>query len=999
MEDFNIELLEITKDNLEEAQFMAANFIDKGVQNRIFLNVAGAEALISYLDRFKIDISSVTSIHSIKRIVEKIDIADVILKNIHIDVRVVFDENMIFIPKSHRKYGIVPDVYAVLKYDKSVETISFLGFFEPSEINLNSCNDDYYFISSSKLSSPFDFVDFVKNFKGNSEKSLTQEQILRGRELSVNVADHDISDDEFTEFLGLLSKSRLLRASVLEYDNFETLASRVAYALQIKQPKKISDSDVVNIDDFMSMGIDSNSLNSQDSFKSEDLNGDSLLDDGVISAGVAAEAPEVLAGGLATDLAQEALESVSEIDVSVDENSDIENYSEDSQELSISDVDIENQETADLNDTYEDNKNSLEENSFENNNEDGLDISSDDISDLEIDESAADFAETFSGSNTDENTISENDISYVDEENNKEEALPETEQMFEIQESDIDFSDFEDDMSEQASEDFMNLENSDDSLIGENDVSESQNDNSVINMDSEIQSAENVSSEVSDNSINESLESNIYADDDSNSEFLDFDDIITEPPSDILDESNTNHELSDSVDENPLGNDNEQLQEDDVNLKSDVINSMDDNSEISDSNKYDYEIQTYDMDDLSVNGIGMENAATSLTENQGDNQEGFMDFSASEQNDQEAQSSNVSPTENGDDSNYELFEFSDLAAMKENSFDNSEVSFEVVDDFESFESIAPTEESVDISFTEEELSDDSLETNNTKQNSTVITDKNFVPGEIFIDINADSSSSSNYTENEHLEELYTNSALRDSSGLNNDVRIVPGKPQKQIPIALGIGGLAFLVVILGIIVFSVYKFMTPANQQQAAQMPPSPDYMPNNNNLGTDVPHTANMNGDVVMHDDFNRGSFNQNNNPNAIGNNMPQNGQVQSSAKSIPPTSFLSVKKLSWEVPDYVSYDPAFKQYFQSSGKSLKAALTSDLLLASDYTYSDQIKVTILFDKMGNFKNSRILLSSGSGQVDNIVLQSVNQTLRVLKAPNSLGNDQSTTVILKIYL
>lgn len=78
--------------------------------------------------------------------------------------------------------------------------------------------------------------------------------------------------------------------------------------------------------------------------------------------------------------------------------------------------------------------------------------------------------------------------------------------------------------------------------------------------------------------------------------------------------------------------------------------------------------------------------------------------------------------------------------------------------------------------------------------------------------------------------------------------------------------------------------------------------------------------------------------------------------------------------------------------------SLTSDLLLATDYAYSDQVRVSILFDKDGTFKDSKILLSSGSAQIDNIVLQTVNQTLRVLKAPHSIGNDESTTVILKIY-
>ena len=125
---------------------------------------------------------------------------------------------------------------------------------------------------------------------------------------------------------------------------------------------------------------------------------------------------------------------------------------------------------------------------------------------------------------------------------------------------------------------------------------------------------------------------------------------------------------------------------------------------------------------------------------------------------------------------------------------------------------------------------------------------------------------------------------------------------------------------------------------------------------------------------------------------------QAPASNKTLAPTQFIEVRKLSWEAPDYVGADQAFRQYFQSAGKSLKLSLTSDLLLANEYIYSDQARVSINFGQDGTFKDAKILLSSGSQQVDKIVLQTVNQTLRVLKAPHSVGKDTSTTVILKIY-
>ena len=100
----------------------------------------------------------------------------------------------------------------------------------------------------------------------------------------------------------------------------------------------------------------------------------------------------------------------------------------------------------------------------------------------------------------------------------------------------------------------------------------------------------------------------------------------------------------------------------------------------------------------------------------------------------------------------------------------------------------------------------------------------------------------------------------------------------------------------------------------------------------------------------------------------------------------------------DYISYNENFKEYFQSAGKTLKLALVSDLLLAKDYIYSSPVKVSVTFAKDGTFKSSQMLNSSGSTQIDSIVLQTVNQTLKGLKAPRSLRHDESTTAILKIF-
>lgn len=280
---FDVELLEITKNNMAEAQFMAANFINKKLRNRIFFNAIAAESVINYIGKLGIDISNLANIHSIKRIVEKIDISDIILSNIHIDVRVAFDKAGVYIPKSHSALSIVPDIYAVLKYDNNFEKINLIGFFNPSEVQLHSANAEYYFVDAEQFKSPFEMLNYINNYDSSTEKNISQEEMLKGRELSIKVADHDISDSEFKDFMQLLVKSSTLRASVLEYDNFETLASNVAIALRInKKEQNGMQNSVVDFDDFIGMN-ESNEENNSDTENetAEDFNGDSMLEDDI----------------------------------------------------------------------------------------------------------------------------------------------------------------------------------------------------------------------------------------------------------------------------------------------------------------------------------------------------------------------------------------------------------------------------------------------------------------------------------------------------------------------------------------------------------------------------------------------------------------------------------------------------------------------------------------------------------------------------------------------
>ena len=115
--------------------------------------------------------------------------------------------------------------------------------------------------------------------------------------------------------------------------------------------------------------------------------------------------------------------------------------------------------------------------------------------------------------------------------------------------------------------------------------------------------------------------------------------------------------------------------------------------------------------------------------------------------------------------------------------------------------------------------------------------------------------------------------------------------------------------------------------------------------------------------------------------------------------TPYLEVKKISWGIPEYLSYNDTFRNYLMSTGKSIKLSLSSDLLLTTEYAYSNKIEVNTEISKNGTVQGVNILKSSGSKEIDDIVLRTVKSTLNVLKVPSDsiIGDNLNLTLIISL--
>ena len=1237
-------LIYIEKDNITEAEFMSKSFVNRGIKNRAYINALGAELVMKYLVSEGFNIEELHNIHSISKVLEKIDIADVLLPNIHIDVRVVFDDNQIFIPKSHFDLEIVPDIYLVLKLDEKFDHAEFLGYFKPEQINKKDANKDYYFIAKSKLSSPETLSKFIKDYPGKVSRNLSEEDMLRGRELSVTLADHNITDDEFREFLELLLLNDSLRESVLEFDNFETLAYNVASGLGKSQSIELitpavetpagesSDSENSTGEELLNneeitlaepeLGDDDilldESFFDDDETESDENNNQSDTDE------EEQQQPETDSEDVSdnlenieTDIEEDTLIGAESIDLGddlLDENLTVSNDIETStvEEDIQTDIDtsieesslpILDEESVDLGEDLLDNdltaSDDIETSTVEEDIQTDIDTSIEESSLPILDEESVDLGEDLldndlTASDDIETSTVEEDI-QIDMDasleetpltNLEEETLNLGEDLGEEEIQEIDSLQEETDTEpsepaevgsgvnlaesitnalkdsltgtaaaaagavtaetgsiaagEKASNEAMKLASVAGDLV--NDIVNKNIEQQQKNLDkidyaksttdatavpehisalahdlaaakleinleaeesgqfdspkdlSDLKPIENQHEEVEfqQETIElgnmETVQTEEFTEDTGSIVNLDnlknidsptkpvdnLDEMLKEPDVEKMDLPNLssfeiNEDGTSSFDNfvTDINYNNEEDHLVDLNMPSNEFKIDDDNDGL------DFSINTEDDADLSVDKSILGISDTIIDQSQKVEEYDNPDFSNTLSESDLALDTDFDTTmpaqDIQSDSNLNIVD----EQLPESNLNNSTPEYSDVDDFSELlsdddglsdgfmqnnanesalqseedtmpenPSVMPAEEDnqseqeqdwlndtnydnlQDIEIEQQEspsagseISDEELITEPDAapakafaviENSTVISDRTFNVGEIHIDINNPQASQFNGAENESLEDLYDpNSKVPGGSLLQQPGRLgsSSGAPSAGLGIGLKlIGGLVVLAIVCAIGFGAAKLFKAPTEE---APQPITDDITPASSDNGVAESNTLNVNPDNVVKMDNNTNALASTNTAPAAKTKPAASAKTQQQTSSLTPvqkksmaaTTFIEVRKLSWEVPDYVSYNSQFKQYFQAAGKSLKLSLTSDLLLATDYAYSNEIRVSVTFDKDGTFKTAQIVTSSGSTQIDNIVLQTVNQTLKVLKAPHSVGNDESTTAILKIYL
>ena len=144
----------IEQEDINAAYSICSNITSRDIRNRAVANVLAAKIAGKYFQEANVDIES--GIHNIVKVLEDIDISDIYIDGNRIDVRFYFDEDELFVPKSHFDMDILPTAYMFIKLEPDISKGIVAGFVLPEEIPTDTCINDLYKFDDSCLKSFYD---------------------------------------------------------------------------------------------------------------------------------------------------------------------------------------------------------------------------------------------------------------------------------------------------------------------------------------------------------------------------------------------------------------------------------------------------------------------------------------------------------------------------------------------------------------------------------------------------------------------------------------------------------------------------------------------------------------------------------------------------------------------------------------------------------------------------------------------------------------------------
>lgn len=991
------------KETLNQAKNAVSTITDALDKSKAYYNALGASFVMNYLKENGLLKNEPVNLHSSAKMLVDFEIADIQLTNLHIDVRVVFDENEIFIPKKHFDYKFLPDIYLILKLDEDLRNGELLGFVEPGKINKRNSNDEYYFVNKTALTPISMLKDLILNSPDKVQYVFTEHAENSVEKLIMLYMDHDIEEIKLVKLLDYLKNSLIAREKLIEFENFE----RLSY-MTLKEFKNldIENNDftkyiktLVNFDEFSEF----NHKDDLDNLFEEKQKTSGLFIDDEAESSTEAD----MESGVTESDEEQEIASGETADVVIEENIPVPDEFDAFEEED--EFDKKDEFSFDEDVTLPEEEISIDEDSVSEESIIEEELPTDDnVEEISVETEMTDVDVSAEGeeisSVTESESIADSEVTAIDEE------LPTAEELLEpVTSRDMEFQvEGLDDLS--AEESFE----ADDAVVVEQPEELVTSEEVVVQDESDI-----VQEESSDLEEPDVLEEVIEQPEDLNLN-------LAEPELSIEEENQDDLTLPDDV----------EAVEESQELENEEIISIQEENE---NREFENNIQIHDADDLSFDETeSFSDEEVSIEEGLSlvDEPVELNFFDEPEVNEEIVSKEEPITSEDSEvEKIVDLNEESELVEEPKPLEEPENTVLETVSDDEVNRAIAGSvneedeNSSLENDLTLEELLNDESNLGNEEaagdlSNFRIDEDMETAPVsqdsqtemEKLSDVDLDFMSQAG----EDLDALsQENSETKEESVDGEQIELpeevspedegtdfafaVDSKPVKSgkspvVPILA-------TVAVLGLAGAGAWYFISNNAKTSA-----------------NDIAVDNTSNGSIG---DFQLDAVNNNKNgtmpsakPDDISNTKVQDVKLPVPANEQPektepetltiqkikkdfsqPNTYLEVQKIVWDVPEYLTYNDDFNGYLQTLGSTLKLNLNGDLLLVNENVIFDKVRVKIGLKDSGKRYSAEIVDGCGTKSVDDLVLQSVKNTLNLLKPPVNSLDTADEDLYITIYL
>ena len=916
--------IEIDKNLREMAKNTAARIENAQERKRAYALATGALALAKALQSDGFGVSFKHSLFKVPSFAGNFELADLYIGNVRIDVRVTFDNENFYIPKTHKKYDAAPDLYVVVKMEKNLSKMSIEGFVFPKETEKCESVEEYLVCPLKKLNS-------MKGFKKAVESVETEEHECaagdhqKAAELAVSFLDGEISESEKIFFIKHVVNCPLCRERLCEFSEFDSIIEQVK-----KYPELLDDSTLnvltgnvssqqaeQNEPEILETGISNSVL--------ELVKDAAALETGLEAAETVAQAAGAGAAGLVIETAEETAET-------------LENISDEEDNLSL--LSISEEDDQNIEDEPENEEDSAEIDDLSELEESGEELN------LTEPEEIPDFSETPGEPEQEEETVEENETPELlnTEDSEEEDTLTfEEDEPMEL-------------LEETAGE--MTLE-SDEESVHEAPEEETPLETELLQESAPVEEIEEA---------HETEQDDIFAGADEEP-LLEAHDELELSDLETLDEheemvlEEVHEEQPEEIEPEPAFEENEEA------APEEPVAEISEHEELTELESDDEPLGLLEHEEIPDFSQDLEETAEPEAQEPVISEETEAIELTEEAPEEILPESSEETIQEPEEPKSEFAELLEEEPVENNEEQISEYAgIELIDE-DSTPSDEPVEETQPENEVNEEiqglLDDELMQLLSSDDDSDENTESE-AADDNNLDLIAESgdSESENQEENgeEVIDSLYEEAPEAPAEGESAQEEFMQPEPGKN-------GGLAKKLIAAAVVLFlittgSITALYLNQNKQAANQ-----DALPD---------------ADMPMQD----GSL-----PDAAAN-LPQNKDDSASPmsqdlnKSITNVfsdqpAALTITKISWEVSQSLANDDSFRNYLQVAGKNLQMNLQNDLSYTTEINYNPKVKVSFEISKDNTIKRIQVTESSGSEQIDNVVLQSIKETLKYVNAPN----------------